>query len=189
MHANEGVSARCSDQERIVTVEVSRLLQFRITKYDPGQRNASGHYLRREWTSVGDIGRSFDGIVLTEAEYERIETAYMETAVAFLRGAGVSSLVVAGLENHADVQVSFADGDSLNLAEVKDAVGRVLREEFWCRFEGQTAFIHIGYDYYMYVGVPHSVPEAGHWRDDLGYLLKRLSHRIACVAELNPRVS
>ena len=77
----------------------------------------------------------------------------MEAAIAFLREAGVSSLVVAGLEYRANFQVPFAEGDTLNLAEVKDAIGRVLREEFWCRFEGQDAFVHVGYDYYMYVAV------------------------------------
>jgi hypothetical protein len=37
---------------------------------------------------------------------------------------------------------------------------RVLREEFWCRLEGPEAFVHFGYDYYLYVGVPRACPEA-----------------------------
>ena len=46
------------------------------------------------------------------------------------------------------------------MGDVLVAVGHVLREEFWCRFEGQDAFVHVGYDYYMYVAVPHAVPQA-----------------------------
>lgn len=29
----------------------------------------------------------------------------------------------------------------------------VLREQFWCRLEGPSSFVHIGCDCYMYVGV------------------------------------
>lgn len=31
----------------------------------------------------------------------------------------------------------------------------LLREEFWCRLEDEHgSYIHVGWDYYMYVGVP-----------------------------------
>jgi hypothetical protein len=130
------------------------LFEFRVTKYDPAYRDRHGAYTRDEWTSVSDIGQAFGGSVLTEAEYRRVEDAYATAAVAFLREAGVPSLAVAGLENHEAVPLPFAEGSALDLAEIDGVVRGVLREEFWCRLEGEGAFVHIGWDYYMYVGVP-----------------------------------
>jgi hypothetical protein len=48
----------------------------------------------------------------------------------------------------------------LSLVQVGDVIPQVLREEFWCRLEGVEGFIHIGWDYYMYVGVPIPCPAA-----------------------------
>jgi hypothetical protein len=36
----------------------------------------------------------------------------------------------------------------------------VLRSEWWCQFEAPGAFLHFGYDYYMYVGVPVPCPQS-----------------------------
>jgi hypothetical protein len=148
------------------------VFEFRVTKYDPANRDCRGAYARDEWTSVSDIGRAFAGVVLTEAEYQRVEDAYATSAVAFLREAGVSALVVAGLENHAAVPLPFANGSSLGLSEVGEAVRRVLREEFWCRLEGAGAFVHVGWDYYMYVGVPGPCPSAATLARQLGLFVE-----------------
>jgi hypothetical protein len=136
------------------------VFEFRVTKYDPAHRDRRGAYTRDEWISVSEIGQAFDGMVLTEAEYQRVEDAYATAAVAFLREAGVLSLAVAGLENRAQVPLPFAEGSQLGLAEVGEIVRRMLREEFWCRLEDKEAFVHVGYDYYMYIGVPRSCPGA-----------------------------
>ncbi len=148
------------------------MFEFRVTKYDPVHRDCRGVYMRDEWTSVSDIGRVFGGSRLTESEYRRVETAYATTAVAFLQEAAVLSLMVAGLENHADIPLPLADGSSLGLAEISEVVRRVLREEFWCRLEGAEAFIHLGYDYYMYVGLPHACPDAERLANQLGLFVE-----------------
>jgi hypothetical protein len=140
--------------------EALSVFEFRVTKYDPAHRDRHGVYTRDEWTSVSDIGRAFGGVVLTEVEYRRVEDAYATATVAFLREAEVPSLAVAGLENHAALALPFAEGLSLRLSEIGEVVRRVLREEFWCRLEGTGAFVHIGWDYYIYVGVPSPCPGA-----------------------------
>jgi nucleoside-triphosphatase len=53
------------------------VFEYRVTKYDPAFRDRAGRYLREEWTSVGDIGRSFGGVVLTREEYRRVEVAHV----------------------------------------------------------------------------------------------------------------
>lgn len=148
------------------------MCEYRVTKYDPAHRDPYGAYTRDEWTSVSDVGRTFVGVVLSEAEYRRVEDAYANVAVAFLREAGIWSLTVAGLENHSAVPLPFADSSPLGLAEVGEVLRRVLREEFWCRLEGAGAFVHVGYDYYMYVGVPNPCPDAAALAVQLGLFVE-----------------
>lgn len=129
------------------------MFEFRITKYDPCLRSPDGAYARDDWTSIRDVGCVFDGVPLTVAEYERVERAYVDCALAFLRGSGTTVLAVRGLENNDGADVPFVDGDWLSLERVAAMLPRLLREEFWCRLEGDGAFVHIGWDFYMYVGV------------------------------------
>ena len=121
---------------------------------------------------MSDIGRTFDNAVLTETEYQRAEDAYSTTAVAFLREAGVYSLTVAGLENHGAVPLPFAEGATLGLSEIGEVVPQLLREESWCRLEGALAFVHVGYDLYMYVGVPVACPDAVALAQQLGLFVE-----------------
>jgi hypothetical protein len=148
------------------------VFEYRITKYDPANRDSCGVYRREEWTSIKDIGRELDGQVLTEAEYRRVEEAYATIAVAFLREAGLSTLAVAGLENSAGRSLGFSNGTSLGLSEIADVVRRMLREEFWCRLEGDETFVHIGWDYYMYVGVPKLCDGATALANQLGLFVE-----------------
>jgi hypothetical protein len=144
------------------------LFEYRVTKYDPAFRDASGAYIRDEWTSVSDIGRSFGAAVLTCDAYQRVEDAYVAVALAFLREAGVSGLTIAGLENHSELPLSFGEGSLLLPEQTGEVIRQVLREKFWCRLDGRGAFIHLGYDYYMYVGVRRACPEAEQLAKELG---------------------
>jgi len=29
----------------------------------------------------------------------------------------------------------------------------LLRGDFWCKYESELGYVHVGYDYYMYIGV------------------------------------
>ncbi|MEO1614573.1 MAG: hypothetical protein AAFV88_01905 [Planctomycetota bacterium] len=94
--------------------------------------------------------------MLTPAEYLRFENAYVSSAIMFLTDAGVGSLLISGLENHAafnNSALTLENGRSCNLLACADIVRLNLRSEIWCRLESESAFIHFGYDYYMYVGI------------------------------------
>jgi hypothetical protein len=150
----------------------SAVFEFRVTKYDPAHRDARGAYTRDEWTAVCDIGRTFNGVMLTEAEYQRVEDAYAATAIAFMREAGAPSLTVSGLENHAGLALPFENGTVLALTEAAEVVRRVLREEFWCRLERAGAFIHLGWDFYMYIGASGPCPCAAALARQLGLFVE-----------------
>jgi hypothetical protein len=152
--------------------EARAMFEFRVTKYDPACRDARGTYTRDEWTSVSDIGRAFSGVFLTAGDYQRVEDAYVTVAVAFLREAGVTSLAVDGLENHGDVPLPFTEGVALGLSDAGAVIRRVLREELWCRLKADGGFVHLGYDYSMYVGVQRPCPVAEALARQLGLFVE-----------------
>jgi hypothetical protein len=131
------------------------MIEFRITKYNPAFRAANGAYQGDDWTSISDIGKIFNGIELTRTEYERVEHAYVTTALKFLQDSGISSLKVSELENNFGFPLAPANDEHLSLSQITVTLSSLLREAFWCKLECPQAFIHVGYDYCMYVGVPN----------------------------------
>jgi hypothetical protein len=134
--------------------------EYRVTKYNPAFRNQYGHYMKDEWTIFKQIGETFSGVVFTSQEYERVEDAYVQVALSFLRESGLSSLKVAGVENAQKRTLGFSNDQVLALDRIGEIIRPVLREEYWCRLEGNEGFLHFGWDYYMYIGVPHSCPKS-----------------------------
>ncbi len=144
------------------------MLSYRITKYDPTLRNVSGAYLPDEWTSYCDVelGR------VSLADYERVEHSYVLAAQAILREAGVQELSIAGLED-SDARARVKNDDKLSVENLNRVLIDVLRNQYWCRLEGENAFVHLGYDYYMYVGVPKACKKSEAATIDLGLFVER----------------
>lgn len=127
-------------------------LEYRVTKYDPTRRDATGAYQAAEWTSFAEVGE-----LISEDAYLRVEDAYVAAAVAFWTETGTPALFARGVENGGD---AIAEGGPVSGDLLPELVRRVLREEMWCRVEGDGYFLHFGHDYYAYVGVSRECPEA-----------------------------
>ncbi|MGA2814114.1 MAG: hypothetical protein ABSG16_22160 [Candidatus Acidiferrum sp.] len=119
--------------------------EYRVTKYNPTFRNQSGAYTKAEWTIFGQIGQTFSGVVLTSDEYERVEAAYIQSALSFLRESGLLSMRIAGLENSRKQPLDFQNGSVMPLDRIGEVTQQILREEFWCRLEGNEGFLHFGW--------------------------------------------
>ena len=135
------------------------MYQYRITKYNPSNRDASGAYKIDEWTSYAEIGKTFCGVRLTSENYRPVEGAYVLVAEAFLHESGVSDLAVTGLESNRGC-APVSEGQRVSVAQVGGVLRALLREQYWCRLERMGAFVHVGRDYYMYIGVPSECPSA-----------------------------
>jgi hypothetical protein len=129
------------------------VLEYRLTKYDPAFRDAGGAYLRDEWTSIGDIGRSFGGRLLTADDYARVEDAYVAAALSFWREVGSPRLTARAVERASGRLVLVEAGAVEQEAHLAELTRALLREEIWCRLESETYFLHVGFDFYAYVGV------------------------------------
>jgi hypothetical protein len=144
------------------------LYQYRVTKYDPSHRSASGAYLGEDWISRSDIGSQFGGVVLTQQRYLEVEQAYLDAAKAFLVEADIRCLRVCGLENHRRNAAAPKAGSDVSTEAVSSVLRGLLREDFWCKLETSTAFVHVGWDYYMYIGVPRRCAGAEQFTRSLG---------------------
>jgi hypothetical protein len=134
--------------------------QYRVTKYNPRFRNRHGGYTVDDWVCVSQIGEAFGGVVLTPERYQQVESAYATVAVAFMKEAGTTALVALGIENGEKSPFAPIRGGVVSGGVLEDVARRLLRAEFWCRLEADESFIHIGYDYYMYIGVPQACPQS-----------------------------
>lgn len=138
-----------------------------MTKYDPALRDESGAYsVADEWTEFDDVGHK-----VSHGEYERVETAYLRTAVAFLEDAGVTHIQVRGLEERG-TSSTLAEGQILQPDQWRAAFRAVLRNEVWCRFESESAFVHFGWDLYMYIGTPRPSSAASTLASELGLFVE-----------------
>ncbi|MFI4979755.1 MAG: hypothetical protein ACHQIO_05355 [Nevskiales bacterium] len=146
------------------------MIEYRVTKYDPALRDSVGSYVPVEWTSVTDIGSAFTGGTLTPAIYQTVEDAYVSAAILFMEEAQQSSLKIEGLESMRSTAVPPAQ--TISVSALDPVLRSLLREEYWCRLEGSKSFIHIGWDYYMYVGVPIRCPKAEAAASKLGLFVE-----------------
>jgi hypothetical protein len=144
--------------------------QYRVTKYNPEFRKADGSYFNDEWTSFSDVGKS-----VSEDEYKRVENAYIESAINFLEEQGISQLKINNLENafgEDEPGIELSNGEVLEVDALKVVLKSILREKYWAKLENANAFIHLGYDYYMYVGVPNESKSAQKFAESKGLFVE-----------------
>jgi hydroxyacylglutathione hydrolase len=146
--------------------------EFRVTKYDPSLRDETGAFQGVDWVMFSQIGEDFSGEVLTRERYEAVEQAYIDALERFLDEASVESFYAVGVENHRSTGAAPREGERLDRHSIAAVVRAMLREEYWCRLESAEAYVHIGWDYYMYVGVPRDCPGAIAFAQDHGLFVE-----------------
>ncbi|THV36514.1 S1 RNA-binding domain-containing protein [Glycomyces buryatensis] len=138
---------------------------YRITKYDPADRDDSGHYIGAEEIT---------------SDHGPIEAAYLRAVAAFAEDAGIERLAIREPEAasfvHFGVEpalpghglagifppdlTGYHDGAKVTVDVGLELVRAMLRDNgAWCRLEVEGAFaVHVGWDQYVYVGT--STPSA-----------------------------
>lgn len=143
------------------------MYKWRVTKYNPENRNTDGTYKIDEWTSFHDIGKAFNNELLDYSNYKRVEDAYIKVIELILSYNGISSLTITDLDkynsslelndfNTPDIVNLFGEinnNKQLGLDKIMILARLILREELWCKLQNDKGnYIHFGYDYYMYIG-------------------------------------
>ncbi len=141
---------------------------YRVTKYDPADRDEQGHYVGPE-----DV----------YSDHGPVEAAYLASVAAFAEDTGITHLTIRepevtgfvnfGVEPPIDGHglaglfppdlTGYHDGAQVPMSVALELVRAMLRDNgAWCRLEAEDRFfVHIGYDQYVYVGsalpCPHAV--------------------------------
>jgi len=144
---------------------VIKIYHWRITKYDPGNRDKNGFYQKDEWSSINDIGKSFGGEEFTLDEYLFYEKLYIGAIIDIMRENNMESLRIGALEKSNYVSYSdFYEPETkeyfesikedmfITRQEIPQITKFALREMVWCKLVSDKMFLHFGYDYYMYIG-------------------------------------
>lgn len=140
---------------------------YRITKFDPADRDDRGTYRGPEDVS---------------SDHGPVEAAYLAAVTAFAEDTGVTLLTVRdpevsgfvhfGVEPPVDGHglqglfpadlTGYHDGARITLDLGRELVRVMLRDNgAWCRLEvGDRFFVHVGYDQYMYIGSEHPCEHA-----------------------------
>lgn len=154
---------------------------YRVTKYNPADRDGHGHHTGPEDT-VSDHGE--------------VEAAYLQAVAAFAAGTGIDHLVVRepqvpslahlGVEAPVDGfgleglfpsgQAGFHDGAQVLLDIALELVRVMLRDSgAWCRLEAEDTFaVHVGWDQYLYISSSRPCEEALARTRELGLFPERL---------------
>ncbi|WP_228472830.1 RNA-binding protein [Streptomyces cyaneochromogenes] len=152
-----------------------------MTKYDPADRDAHGHYTGPEDT-VSDHGE--------------VEASYLRAVAAFAADTGTDHLVVRepqvpslahfGVEPAVDGfgleglfpsgQAGFHDGAQVPLDVALELVRVMLRDNgAWCRLEADDTFaVHVGWDQYLYISSSRPCEEALARTRELGLFPERM---------------
>lgn len=140
---------------------------WRVSKYDPAFRDASGRYLRDEWIGPAQIGEEFPDGVLTREEYLRVESLLTAAVLLLWRACGEPPLQIRALEGPGMFglppasdeldDVGFegwrpANGEYVPGGLVGAMVRWCLRDLGWCQLDGDGFCVHFGYDFYLWVG-------------------------------------
>lgn len=154
---------------------------YRVTKYDPADRDGHGRYTGPEDT-VSDHGE--------------VEAAHLRAVAAFAADTGIDHLVVRepqvpslahfGVEPPVDSfglaqlfppgQAGFHDGAPVLLDFALELVRVMLRDSgAWCRLEVENTFaVHVGWDQYLYISSSRPCEEALARTRELGLFPERL---------------
>ena len=139
---------------------------WRITKYDPLNRDVDGSYLDlEEWTCFSEVGTK-----VSMEEYQKQEEKYVHAITTFMAEMGLNRVYVIALEQWSDeVRNQSANeflskiwiGKAVAVQEVRKLAKLTLRNAIWCKLGYKNQFfVHFGYDYYMYIGASNECAKA-----------------------------
>ncbi|MDD3404166.1 MAG: hypothetical protein PHQ72_12550 [Hespellia sp.] len=145
---------------------------WRVTKYNPKYRK-NKKYVNNEWTTISDVGKSFNNTEFTFEEYLEYEKKYINAIILAMQESEIDNFVIEELEKN--VYEEYPDLSETKAKEFYDSLKNgmpictekiglvtklILREMIWGKLISDSSFIHFGYDYYMYFGFEKDLKNA-----------------------------
>lgn len=127
---------------------MDNLNYYRISKYDP-QNRINGIYPKDEWTAISDVGKTYNGTMFTQEEYDHTENNYCAFMLDILREQSINRLEISYLEN--PNRLDWGVGQTLSFAQIVEFVRNCLREECWGQLTATGFIFECGYDFYIHI--------------------------------------
>lgn len=154
------------------------MLSWRITKYNPSNRDERGCYLDdKEWTCFSEVGTN-----VSEEDYLRTESNYINAITTFMDEIGLNRLYLNELELWSDEVLSqnasnflrkMWVGKVVTAQEIRELAKLTLRNVICCKLSCKKEFfVHFGYDYYMYIGAIKDCPSSRKKVQDTGLFVE-----------------
>lgn len=130
------------------------MFEYRITKYNPIFR-VNGIYTRDDWTSICDVGKKYNGCTLTTDECATVMSNYVNCIMEIIATAQVPEFTVSDVEVYNikyKRKFRLKNGEVVSQQRLRYIIMGCLEEKVWCHLSSKNAYIHFGYDLYVYVG-------------------------------------
>jgi len=146
--------------------------KYRVTKYDPKNRNKEGHYMYDHWTELGDVGKTLEGELVTPDAYLKVEEDYVKAVIDILNVSNQTHLRLIGFdeklfkgflkENKKEwfhdasfENIVLSEDLKIGINDIPTIIRLNLRNYLHATLEIKDRYyVHFGYDFYMYVGAP-----------------------------------
>lgn len=151
--------------------------RYRVTKYNPENRDLEGSYLLDEWTCPSEVGRLFNGAKFEESEYFDTESKYVGAAVKLIKSISLNHLRIVNLKMSWTAEcftdenkqwlledefktIDLYEDKAVDISEIETVIKMLLRDYIGCSLEIDGKFeLFFGYDFYMYVSILDINPE------------------------------
>lgn len=103
-----------------------------IVKYKPEYYDENGEYPKDEWTNYSDIGKVYEGKIVTMADYLDVENRFIDITRAILEAAGCSFITLGYVE--ARRRKGLKEGMRVRVQEIDSFLRLVLRGKAYIVF-------------------------------------------------------
>lgn len=145
---------------------------YRITKYNPADRDSQGYYQKDDWISFANIGKSYENKILTLKDYLKVENSYIKAIQIFM---DYLNLDFFNIINFKKIGLITSKGYSQELIKtyknlrrnnkitrnsIPNVIRLRLRNDIGGFLETNGMIVHFGWDYYMYISSSKELPLA-----------------------------
>ncbi|MFB0844499.1 hypothetical protein [Paenibacillus oleatilyticus] len=146
---------------------------WQVRKYPPLKEGEENKPKIPTWTSIIDIGRTYNGVSLTMSEYLSVEEKYVKAVEIYMKSIQVHELEIYLMsklreelfaehilkypkcysQEIVDFYYFLQDGSLLTGKQIEHIVRLGMRENIACQLRnGNKFFLNFSYDYYMDIG-------------------------------------
>lgn len=148
---------------------------WQISKYKNDELPLSGVGSSPTWSSVSDIGNTYNGKKFLKSDYLIVEELFIKAIQAFMNCTNSNKLIVNQLEKPLKLEGIEASllkagfsleeskemleffkevekGMTIGLSEVKLITQLALREYVWTQLQSESLFVRFDYDYFVDIG-------------------------------------